>query len=273
MRPSKYFRLVTFASTFLLLLLFETQLQTVVAQAAAPEEFDHNEPTCSLDPSSKSDCSTASDASASTSNEIPSTNGRDLTRRVISLTDENFDDLTLTSTPATWLIMFKTDSCGICKKTKPVLDDLSVDAEIVNHNDKELEAILHNNGNRQTENQQTEAASEEEDDTPKGPVYVWEKPTTVGGEKSPKGPVYIATIDAGGWSGRDITKRFGVDATPTIILLRNEGYNNNGNNSNNVVVHEPRLYYIYRGQRHTYPLRGFVLGGYAVRQPKQKKKK
>jgi len=248
--------MVTFASTFLLLLLIgEVQLQTVVAQAAQ-EAVEDDEPTCSLDPSSKSDCSTADAASSATStDDVYISNRRDLTRQVISLTDETFDDLTLTSTPATWLIMFKTDSCGICKKVKPVLDSLSVDADIVNHNDGELQAII-NNGNVQTEKQHpNEPASEEDEGAPKGPVYVWEEST--GGGEIPKGPVFIATIDAS-WSGRDTFKRFGVDATPTILVLRNEGHSDNSNV-------DSRSYYTYRGQRATYPFRSFVLGGYALR--------
>ena len=69
--------------------------------------------------------------------------------------------------------------------------------------------------------------------------------------------MYIATIDVG-WYGRDTTKRFDVDSTPTMLLLRNEGYDGKSNN-------DSRFYYIYRGQRAIYPLRNFVLGGYATR--------
>jgi len=247
--------MVTLASTFLVLLLFEAQLQSVVAQADAPAKAVHHddEPTCSLDASSKSDCS-----DAAVSNEIPPTtnsvNLQDLTRQVISLTDDNFDDLTWTSSPATWLIMFKTDACGLCKKTRPVLDNLCMDLEIGNHNERELVALIQNKENGQIKKDE---ALEIEDLTPKGPVYVYEE-TAEGEGGTPKGPVYIATIDAG-YSGRDTTKRFDVEATPTIILLRNEGYNDEYSKSSS------RSFYTYRGQRATYPLRTFVLGGYAAR--------
>ncbi|KAL7524316.1 hypothetical protein ACHAXR_001510, partial [Thalassiosira sp. AJA248-18] len=241
------------------LLIVEVHLQTVVAQNAPEEEVEDDEPTCSLDSSTKSDCATAE---ASASIETPATNyhdgiisnRQDLTRQVVSLTDETFDELTLTSTPATWLIMFKTDSCGLCKKATPVFEALSIDADIVNHNDRELETIY----DVQTEKQQPveERMTEEKEGTPKGPVYVWEGPTEEG--EFPKGPVYIATIDAGSWSGRDTTKRFGIDATPTIFVLRNEGH---GNKSKI----DSRSYYVYRGQRAIFPLRYFVLGGFSAR--------
>jgi len=248
-----------------MLLLVEVHLQTAVAQTA-PEEVDNDEPTCSLDPSTKTknDCSTASNTASSASDNTPPKNDRqdiddiDLTRQVISLTDETFDELTRTSSPGTWLIMFKTDACAICKKTKPVLESLSVDADIVDHNDKELETMINDNG-RVLEKKQPPTMTEEKIGTPKGPVYVWEGPTNEEGE-TPRGIVYIATIDAG-WSGRDTTKRFDIDATPTItmLLLRNEGYNDEESNI------DSRSYYIYRGQRATYPLRSFLLGGYAAR--------
>lgn len=251
MRPYKVLSVISFVSTLLLLLLVEVQPQTAGAQVS-PEEVE-DEPTCSLDPSAKSDCSTDE-----TSTEVPSTNYhggaisnlRELTRQVISLTDETFDELTSTSTPATWLIMFKTNACAICKKAKPELETLSIDADIVNHNDRELKAIYIG----QAEKQQ-QSAGQEEDKTPKGPVYVYEESIDEG--EIPKGPVYIATIDAG-WYGRDTTKRFDVDATPTILLLRNEGFKENSKV-------DSRSYYVYRGQRAAYPLRSFVLGGYAMR--------
>jgi hypothetical protein len=86
-------------------------------------------------------------------------------------------------------------------------------------------------------------------------------------------PIYVATIDAG-WHGADTTKRFGVDATPTIILLRNEGgsyaggdddgsSSSSSSSSSNVV--DSRSYYVFREQRALYPLRKFVLGGYQLR--------
>ena len=69
--------------------------------------------------------------------------------------------------------------------------------------------------------------------------------------------MYIAAIDVG-WYGRDTTKRFDVDSTPTMLLLCNEGYDGKSNN-------DFRFYYIYCGQRSIYPLRNLVLGGYATR--------
>ena len=127
----------------LALITVEVHLQSVVfacAQEEVTAEIEADEPTCSLDPtSSKSDCATADPDTAS---DVPSHNtGEDLTRHVISLTDDTFDQLTSTATPATWLIMFKTNSCAICKKAMPVLRDLSVDVDIVSHNDRELEAL------------------------------------------------------------------------------------------------------------------------------------
>ena len=131
--------------------------------------------------------------------------------------------------------MFKTNSCAICKKARPIFEELSFHTDVVDHNDKELEAISSGK-------------------------TTYEELTYDDGD-IPKGPVYIATIDAG-WSGRDTTKRCDVDATPTIILLRNKGYNNNNNKETLV---DSRSCYVYRGQRATYPLRNFVLGGYALR--------
>lgn len=251
---SGIFSLLAFVSLALLLVV---RLQTVVAVAAqsTPVEEVDDEPTCSLDPSSKSDCSI--DGVSSSSENLPAdSHGQvDLTRQVISLTDDTFDRLTLSSTPSTWLIMFKTNSCAICKKATPVLEDLSIDIDIASHNDRELEAI--SKGKVEPVKEQTSEADKEGTAKPKGPVYVYEESTVEGGE-IPRGPIYIATIDAG-WSGRDTTKRFGVDATPTILLLRNEGY---GEQQSNI---DSRSYYVYRGQRATYPLRNFVLGGYAVR--------
>ncbi|KAL7546845.1 hypothetical protein ACHAWF_010176 [Thalassiosira exigua] len=242
---------------FALLLNAHGHLQPVVAGADAEE--GEGEPTCSLDPSAKGDCDDSEEFNRPSANYREEGTGRDvgdLTRRVVDLTDDNFDDLTLTSAPATWLIMFKTDACGICKKAKPVLEELSVDASIVDHNDRELEAIT----NGQEEKPPKTAATEKENGgTPKGPVYVYEKSTGDEGQ-IPRGPVYVATIDAN-WFGRDITKRFGVDATPTILLLRNEGWGRGDGASGK----DRRSYYVYRGQRATYPLRTFVLGEFAFR--------
>lgn len=234
---------ITIVSVILcLLLIVEVKLQSVVAESAPPPEAVEDEPTCSLDPSEQGDCSTYDtvrsdynvDGSAISTQD-------DLTRQVISLTDENFNELTLTSTPATWLIMFKTDACGICKKAKPVLEELSIDENISNHNDREMEAIIHDGSDKK---QQSNEQQSQEEDTEGGVV--------------PKGPIYIATIDAS-WSGRDVSKRFNVDATPTIIVIRNEGYDGIKSKV------DSRSYYIYRGQRATYPLRMFVLGGYTHR--------
>lgn len=193
------------------------------------------EETCSLDPSKASDCATA-DKTATTTDELLTTytNVQDLTRQVIPLTDETFDELTWTSEPSTWIIMFKTDSCGLCKKAKPILESLAVDADIISHNDEQMkEAEVGDN---------IEDGSTEVDDDD---------------EQTPKGLIYVGTIDAGSWSGRDITKRFEVDGTPHMILIRNEGYTD--------VKDESRSYYVYRGQRALYPLRRFVLGEFASR--------
>lgn len=258
MRLPRVFSMVTCVSAFLtLLLLIDVR---AFANESAPVE-DVDEPTCSLDPAKASDCSTgAADASE------PTTSGgydlgddskrslRELTRQVVALTDETFDGLTSTPTPATWLIMFKTNSCGICQKARPVLEELSIDAQIVEHNDRELDAI----DKWQFEKKESDS-KKEVDDTPKGPVYVWEQSSEEG--EVPRGPVYIATIDAG-WAGRDVTKRFGVDSTPTILVLRNEGYPTADGDSK---IADSRSYYLYRGQRATYPLRNFALGGFAVR--------
>lgn len=248
MRPPKAFGILI-STIIYLLLIGEVHLQSVVAQNNPEDDVD--EPTCSIDPSAKgSECaSTAADGDVQS--EI-----LELTRHVISLTDDNFDQLTLTSTPATWLIMFKTNACAICKKAQPIWEELSIDVDIAKHNDRELATI---NDNHIEEEQTSDTSDEDmEDSKPTGPVYVYEESTEE--IKVPKGPIYIATIDAG-WTGRDITKQFNVDATPTIILLRNEGYNGDKPS----MAEDPRSYYIYRGQRTVYPLRKFVFGEYAVR--------
>jgi thioredoxin-related protein len=189
------------------------------------------EETCSL----ASDCATADEAATNTDELLTAyTNVQDLTRQVISLTDETFDELTWTSEPSTWIIMFKTDSCGLCKKAKPILESLAVDADIISHNDGQMKE-LEGGGNIE------DGSTEEVDDE----------------EQPPKGLIYVATIDAGSYAGRDITKRFEVDGTPHMILIRNEGYTD--------VKEESRSYYVYRGQRALYPLRRFVLGEFASR--------
>jgi len=281
-----------FFSVLLLLPLVDVHDALTVAAAAAEaqtaeladETIEDDEPTCSLDPSTNDDCSTSASSSSASTEDPPIDYGRegtidyndrrDLIRHVVSLTDDTFDELTLTSSPATWLIMFKTNSCAICKKARPALENLSLDADIVGHNDGELAAAAVDEGRRAdnvvTEHQKQQPNEEsatvveedekEESRTPKGPIYVWEESKVDDGWETPKGPVYIATIDAG-WSGRDTTKRFDVDATPTIILLRNDGYDNNRDDPRV----DSRHYYVYRGQRAVHPLRSYVLGGYAVR--------
>jgi hypothetical protein len=260
MRTSRIVSAITLVSSLLIFLSFVEVLPQVVASASQTTEGGTNpddevgvvdvvddvddddegeEPTtCSLDPSSAGgvDCYTSAPANA---DEIPPSDYHhrslddamtSLAGRVVHLTDDNFDDLTTSSSthhhhhhhlPSTWLIMFKTDSCGICKKVVPILEALVVDGDIVSHNE----------------------------------------------------PIYVATIDAG-WHGADTTKRFGVDATPTIILLRNEGgsyaggdddgsSSSSSSSSSNVV--DSRSYYVFREQRALYPLRKFVLGGYQLR--------
>lgn len=205
----------------------------------AQEEDEVEEETCSLNPSTASDCATEDTSSTTSSSPyvdaLSSANLEDLTRQVIPLTDETFDTLTWTSTPSTWLIMFKTDSCGLCKKAKPVLESLAVDDYILNHNDEQIKGA---------DNADKDVVAETESDEEQSP---------------PKGPIYVATIDAGSWAGRDITKRFEVDGTPHIILIQNEGYDDSD------VKEESRSYYVYRGQRALYPLRRFVSGEFLSR--------
>ena len=198
------------------------------------DEVVAEEETCSLDEAT-SDCATDDEAATSTDELLTTyTNVQDLTRQVIPLTDETFDELTWTSEPSTWIVMFKTDSCGLCKKAKPILESLAVDADIISHNDEQMK--------EQEVGGSTEDGSTEEVDDE---------------EQPPKGLIYVATIDAGSYAGRDITKRFEVDGTPHMILIRNEGYTD--------VKEESRSYYVYRGQRALYPLRRFVLGEFASR--------
>ncbi len=242
----------------------------VAATSVAPDavatagDDDNNERTCSLDPStSNNDCSAT--AIEDTAKISPTESRRDVlvvTHRqpkVISLNDDNFDTLTHTSTPSTWLIMFKTNSCGICKKSFPILEALSRDADIVRHNC--------NNGLDYDDGEVVCNGEEISADATKTRMQLQEPSTTAANgndDEIPIGPIYIATIDAG-WSGRDTTKRFEVDATPTIIVLRNEGYNMDNNNNEQQKYIDSRSYYIYRGQRAKYPLRSFVSGGYALR--------
>lgn len=205
-----------------------------ISYVNAEQEEDVEAETCSLDPSNAGDCATTDESATSSpyADALSFKNLEDLTRQVISLNDETFDALTWTSQPSTWLIMFKTDACGLCRKTKPVLESLAVDDDIINHNDEQMKETgnINNIVVEETENYE---------------------------EQSPKGMIYIATIDAGSWAGRDITKRFEVDGTPHIILIRNEGYGE--------VKEESRSYCVYRGQRALYPLRRFVLGEFVSR--------
>ncbi|KAL3817522.1 hypothetical protein ACHAXA_003695 [Cyclostephanos tholiformis] len=249
MRTSRIVRLMTLASSFVDLLSFEVRLH--VAASVQQTETDRGDvvddddrASCSLDPTSAmgwgEDCSDVTAAASAVVEDAVSMMPSYLAhgRGVISLTDETFDSLTSTSFPSTWIIMFKTNACGICKKAMPVLESLSVDAEITSHNERWKQRDATTMGG--------EGAGSELDD---------------GGGGIPPGPIYVATIDAG-WSGRDTTKRFEVDATPTIILLRSDGYAD-GDESTGAV--DARSYYVYRGQRAVYPMRTFVLGGYESR--------
>ena len=267
MRTSRIVSAITLISSLLIFLPFVEVLPQVVVTSASQttteggtnpddevdvvddvddvddDDDEGEEPTtCSLDPSYVGggvDCYTSAPANAD-DEILPPSDYRhrslddattSLAGRVVRLTDDNFDDLTTRSPsthhhrhhhhlPSTWLIMFKTDSCGICRKVVPILEALVVDGDIAGHNE----------------------------------------------------PIYVATIDAG-WHGADTAKRFGVDATPTIILLRNEGGessaggeddgSSSSSSSSNVV--DSRSYYVFREQRALYPLRKFVLGGYRHR--------
>lgn len=221
----RYRTLVKLISGALLILL----LSTTYVHAGEEHEVE-DETTCSLNPSKGvGNCATDEPATSSPERII---NFRDLTRQVIPISDETFDKLTLTSEPSTWLIMFKTDSCGLCKKAKPVLESLVVDADIISHNDEQT---------KETGNV--------------GNVVVGDR--TGDDEYPPRGAIYIGTIDASSWTGRDTTKRFGVDSTPLIILIRNEGFSD--------AKEETRSYYVYRGHREVYALRKFVFGEFASR--------
>ena len=206
-----------------LLLLLTSSLQPIIA-----ESIDE-EPTCKLD-QTDSDCiDTTPDA---TTPETGPHDTRDyLSEQLFTLTDENFEELTWTSTPSTWLIMFKTDACGICKKAMPELEKLPLDPILSEHNENQLKALAR-----------------------KELQYV--KGKELAEDEIPNGPVYVATIDAN-WEGRDTTKRFAIDATPTIIVIRNEGYDDD--------MGDTRTYTTYRGQRAKHPLRNYVLGGFKYR--------
>ena len=203
-------------------LLLTSSLQPIIA-----ESIDE-EPTCKID-QTDSDCiDTTPDA---TTPEAFASYTRDLSEQLLTLTDENFEELTWTSTPSTWLIMFKTDACGICKKAMPEFEKLPLDPILTAHNENQLKALAR-----------------------KELQYV--KGKELAEDEIPSGPVYVATIDAN-WEGRDTTKRFAIDATPTIIVLRNEGYDDD--------MDDTRTYTTYRGQRAKHPLRNYVLGGFRYR--------
>jgi thiol-disulfide isomerase/thioredoxin len=203
--------------------------------------IDDEEPTCSLATTASSDCSTDVNDDAVQQQVSPATmSTKDLIGQVVSLTDDNFDELTTTHMPSTWLVMFKTNACGICKKALPVLESLSSDTDILEHNNREVRKSIKTLRNEAKLFQEGEI---------------------------PSGPIYVATINAASWSSSDITKRFDIDATPTIILIRNEGYitpfDKHGSNSNDNI--DSRSYYIYKEQRAIYPLRKFVLGEFIYR--------
>ncbi|KAL7473765.1 hypothetical protein ACHAXS_014236 [Conticribra weissflogii] len=207
--------------------------QNLLKESGHIEEATGDESPCPLDPSKQHEECSSETTTRSSPNEgdekpLARINVVDLTQQVVQLTDDNFDAVTLATSPATWLIMFKTESCAICKKARPVLDDLSIDTAIVDHNARELGMI---------------------DPTPS-------RDNNDVDDERPNGPIYIATIDAG-WSGKDTSNRFEIEATPTIIVLRN-----NGSNS---VDDDPRSYYVYYGQRAVYPLRQFILGKFLLR--------
>lgn len=223
------------------LVVFPSFGSAVSDDAIEEATIDEEEPTCSLGTAASSDGDCSSDVNDAVQQQVvaasPTTSNKDLIGQVVSLTDDNFDELTSTYMPSTWLIMFKTNACGICKKALPVFESLSIDTDILEHNDGELSKSIN------TLRDEAKLVQE-------------------GGV--PSGPIYISTIDAASWSSSDITKRFDVEATPTIILIRNEGYitSDKHSNSNNI---DTRSYYIYKEQRAIYPLRKFVLGEFIYR--------
>ena len=221
----------------------------VLATQEAKTDVDSSdeEPTCSLDHSKENGCSQSTGADLLEQEVANHVLGQeDLTRKVVSLTDDIFDEITTRPEPATWLVMFKTDNCGICKKTRPVFENLSVDSELLRHNEEQFDMIKRGKID-------VRRADTADGDYPKGPIYV---DASDDDNEIPQGPIYIATIDAG-WSGRDTTKRFNVDATPTILVVRNSGLG--------LSESDPRTFYEYKGQRAVYPLRRFVLGEFLMR--------
>jgi len=240
MRTSKIIgAILVVVSSFLV--VFPSFGSAVSDGATAEATIEEEEPTCSLGTAASLDGDCSSDVNDAVQQQVvaasPTTSNKDLIGQVVSLTDDNFDELTSTYMPSTWLIMFKTNACGICKKALPVFESLSIDTDILTHNDRELSKSIN------TLRDEAKLVQE-------------------GGV--PSGPIYISTIDAASWSSSDITKRFDVEATPTIILIRNEGYitSDKHSNTNNI---DTRSYYIYKEQRAIYPLRKFVLGEFIYR--------
>jgi len=232
---------------------------TVLAAEAAN---DGAPTTCSL-AAADGPTSTCSSAGADDGDAPPRAHGRDhladLEGRVVSLTDDTFDALTRTPAPGTWLIMFQSTSCGLCRKARSVLEELASDVQISEHNIGERVARGAGSAPPVTEDVDEDV---DERGVPEGPVYAWEWEPAGEGPRPPRGPVYVATVEAASWSGRDTAARFDVDSVPTILLVHNKGYSDGEGAPSEV---EPRSYYIYRGQRAVYPLRGFLLGGFAVR--------
>lgn len=234
----------------------------VPSAPAAPDRVevadDNAFTTCSLDPDPTSACShtATDDDDDAPPRKRDLSHHEHLTHRIVPLTDETFDALTRTSQPGTWLIMFQSTACGLCRKARPVLEELAGDVRVAAHNAGEWGVI----GDGSAPPVATKVVDKEweEEGVPMGPVYAWEAARE--GPQPPRGPVYIATVDAASWSGRDTAARFGVETTPTIIVVHNKGYVD-GERS----PPDARSYYVYRGQRATYPLRGFILGGFTLR--------
>ncbi|EJK59214.1 hypothetical protein THAOC_20598 [Thalassiosira oceanica] len=225
----------------------------VLASQTESDVDSSGEPTCSLDHSKENDCSQSTagrgevrEVSAQEANHV--LGQEDLTRQVVSLTDETFDEITTRPEPATWLVMFKTDSCGICKKTRPIFENLSVDSDLLTHNEEQFDII------KRGKIDVRRSADTADEEYPKGPIYNMEASDY--DYQIPQGPIYIATIDAG-WSGRDTTRRLLVDSTPTIFVIRNSGLG--------LSESDPRTLYEYKGQRAVYPLRRFVMGEFLFR--------
>ena len=94
---------------------------------AAEADNDGAPTTCSLAAAADGPTSTCSSAGADDVDAPPRAHGRDrladLEGRVVSLTDDTFDALTRTPAPGTWLIMFQSTSCGLCRKARSVLEE------------------------------------------------------------------------------------------------------------------------------------------------------